>query len=442
LAEEADIAHPGAVPMAGAGAPSTQVEVIFRRELLPWTLLGLACGLVEGATVAVLVKKGYAGLVAPHWVNLAVALLSGAPALANISSFAWANLAHGRARINLLAGLQAVFAVTVGLIALAPIAASGLLMTLIAVIAARVMWAGILTVRAAVWSANYPRYVMARITARMVTVGALGVAASALLAGSIIDVSPRAARWLYVVAALCGLLAAYRYRAVRVRREFQLLASEAGEGFASNAFSLTMLRDILRDDPLFRRYMFWLGLYGSGNLMLNAQLVVLFSDRMHLRSLTQILLLTVTPMLVMPLFLPWWARLFDGGHIIEYRSRQCWALVVAIAIMLFAIVFRQAWMLWPGAVLIGASYAGANLGWNLGHNDFATLGRSQHYMGVHVTLTGVRGLLAPPLGMLCYEWLEWLRPGSGVAAMVLPLGLVTLGAFGFLSMRGQTTTSR
>ena len=55
---------------------------------------------------------------------------------------------------------------------------------------------------------------------------------------------------------------------------------------------------------------------------------------------------------------------------------------------------------------------GANLGWNLGHNDFASVGRAQHYMGVHVTLTGVRGAhRARPLGMLIYQWLESLAAG-------------------------------
>jgi MFS family permease len=184
--------------------------------------------------------------------------------------------------------------------------------------------------------------------------------------------------------------------------------------------------------------MFWMSLYGSGNLMMTAQMVVLFSDRLHLASLTQILLLTVLPMLMMPLFLPWWARLFDRGHIIEYRSRQCWALVAAILLLSLGVVWRQTWLLWPGAVLIGVSYAGANLGWNLGHNDFATPGRAQHYMGVHVTLTGVRGLIAPPVGMACYELLERMRPGWGTGALLLPLGLVTAGAIGFVKMREIT----
>ncbi len=408
---------------------------MYAREMWPWALLGIGCGLVEGGTVAVLVKRGFAGLVTPQAVDFAVAVVSGAPALANISSFAWANLAHGRARVGVLASIQAAFAVAVGLVALAPIAPGGLALTLMAVIVARVLWAGILTVRAAVWSANYPRHVMARITSRIVMASSLGIALVALLAGWILDAHARSARWLYLFASLCGLVAALRYRAVRVRREYQLLAAEAEIGATDGAFSLSVFRQILREDAPFRSYMFWMSLYGSGNLMMTAQLVVLFSDRLHLGSLTQILLLTVVPLLLMPLFLPAWARLFDRGHIIEYRSRQCWALVAAIVLLTIGVTLKLPWLLWPGAVLIGVSYAGANLGWNLGHNDFASPGRAQHYMGVHVTLTGVRGLIAPALGMTCYELVEWRWPGWGAAVLLLPLALVTAGALGFVSMQ-------
>jgi MFS family permease len=411
---------------------------MYAREMWPWALLGMACGLVEGGTVAVLVKKGFSGLVTPHAVDFAVAIVSGAPALANISSFAWANLAHGRARVGVLASLQAAFAIAVGLIALAPVSHGGLALTLCAVAGARVLWAGILTVRAAVWSANYPRHVMARVTSRIVMASSLGIALVALLAGWILDVQARSARWLYLFAASCGLLAAFLYRAVRVRREYQLLAAEAEIGATDSTFSLSMFRQILREDASFRSYMFWMSLYGSGNLMMTAQLVVLFSDRLRLGGLTQILLLTVVPLMLMPLFLPAWARLFDRGHIIEYRSRQCWALVAAIVLLTIGVMLKMQLFLWPGAVLIGVSYAGANLGWNLGHNDFASPGRAQHYMGVHVTLTGVRGLIAPPVGMACYELLIWRWPDAGAIAMLLPLGLVTAGALGFVKMRNET----
>jgi len=407
---------------------------MFRRELLPWALLGLAVGLVEGATMAVLVKKGFAGLVASHWVNLAVGLVSGAPALANISSFAWANLAHGRTRVGLLAALQTAFAIVVGLIVFAPFSPAGLVLTIVAVIVARLLWAGVLTVRAAVWTANYPRGVMARITGRFVIVTVPGVVLMALAAGWVLDQQAHASRWLYAAAAACGLLGAWLYRAVRVRREFQLLAAEADVSGAGGAFGLHAMREILRGDAAFRAYMFWMSLYGAGNLMVNALLVVLYTDRLGLSGFMQIMLLTVIPLALIPVFIPWWARLFDRGHVIAYRSRQCWALVMAIGFVSAGVWTTQAWLLWLGAIMAGAGYAGANLGWNLGHNDFASLGRAQHYMGVHVTLTGVRGLIAPPLGIACYQFLEQWIPGSGMFALLLPLALVTTGGLGFVRM--------
>lgn len=426
-----------AAPPGREQAPSALVEAMFRRERLPWALIGVTLGMVEGATVAVFVKQGYAPVLPRAIVNLAVSLVAGAPTLANIVSFAWANLAHGRSRVALLVALQAAFALAVGLIAFAPTEGRGLVLTILAVIAARMLWAGVLTVRSVIWTANYPRHVMARVTGRIVVYNEVGTAGVALATGWVLDHRPGLARWMYLLAALAGLVGAWRYRAVRVRREYRLLAAEAGEGVSAAPFSLRMLREILRADPDFRRYMFWMSLYGAGNLMVAAQMVVLFTDRLHLSSTRQIVLLTALPYLLMPVFLPWWARLFDRGHVIDYRSRQCWSLVASIATMGLAVLTRQTWLLWPGSVLLGATLAGANLGWNLGHNDFASLGRAQHYMGVHVTLTGVRGLIAPPFGMLCYQLLESARPGLGIAALVLPFSMVTAGAVGFVRMRGN-----
>jgi hypothetical protein len=307
--------------------------------------------------------------------------------------------------------------------------------TVLSVIAARVLWAGILTVRAAVWSANYPRNVLARITGRLVIVNSVAVACSAALVGWALEARAVDARWLYGGGALAGLLGAWLYRAMRVRREFRLLAEEAASGARSEPFSLRMLTRILKDDPTYREYMLWMGVFGGGTLMLTAQLVLLFSERLHLSSGTQIGMLAVVPLITQPVFLPWWARLFDGSHIVRYRSRQGWAIVLASAAMCAGVFSAWLPLLWLGAVLLGAAQAGANLGWNLGHNDFASVGRAQHYMGVHVTLTGLRGGVAPPIGVLAYMGLEASHPGAGEFALLLPLAMTLAGALGFNRMR-------
>jgi hypothetical protein len=424
------------VPEGRPVRPSAVAEGIFRRELLPWGLLGLALGLVEGATAAILVKQHFAGVAPTFVVNLAVGLVSGAPAFANVLSFVWANVAHGRARVRLMVVLQAVFALLVGCVSFASRAAAGLVITVLSIVAARVLWSGILTVRAAVWTANYPRNVLARITGRIVIVNAIAVAISAALVGWALEAHAIDARWLYGGGAAAGLAGAWLYRAMRVRREFLLLAAEAHSAKHSEPFSLRMLTQILREDPDYREYMLWMGIFGAGNLILTAQLVLVFSERMHLSSATQIGLLAVVPLITQPIFLPWWARLFDGSHVVRYRSRQGWAIVLASVAMCLGVFSGARWLLWVGAVLLGAAQAGANLGWNLGHNDFASIGRAQHYMGVHVTLTGLRGGVAPPLGVLAYMALEGWHRGAGEYALLLPIALSAAGALGFNRMSG------
>src|SRR5213082_470975 len=369
-------------------------------------------------------------------VNLAVALVSGAPAFSNVLSFVWANLAHGRARVRLMVALQAEFALLVGCVFFASRAAGGLLITVASIVSARVLWAGILTVRAAIWTANYPRNVLARITGRIVIVNAIAVAAAAALVGWALEAHVIDARWLYGAGAAAGLAGAWLYRAMRVWREFRLLAAEAASGGFSEPFSLGMLRQILKEDPAYREYMLWMGVFGAGSLILTAQLVLVFSEQLRLSSATQIGLLAVVPLITQPIFLPWWARLFDGSHVVRYRSRQGWAIVLASAAMCLGVFSGTRALLWVGAVLLGAAQAGANLGWNLGHNDFASIGRAQHYMGVHVTLTGLRGGVAPPIGVLAYMGLEWWHRGAGEFALLLPLAMTATGAIGFNRMRG------
>jgi hypothetical protein len=56
-------------------------------------------------------------------------------------------------------------------------------------------------------------------------------------------------------------------------------------------------------------------------------------------------------------------------------------------------------------------------------------------MGVHVTLTGVRGAIGPPAGILIYQWLESLRPGLGIYSLRAAAGLRDGRRGGFSHMR-------
>jgi hypothetical protein len=77
----------------------------------------------------------------------------------------------------------------------------------------------------------------------------------------------------------------------------------------------------------------------------------------------------------------------------------------------------------------------------LGHNDFAPRGEETRYMALHVTLTGLRGLIAPPLAVAAYHGLERAHAGLGRWALVLPVALILAGAREFTAMQRQRTMS-
>ena len=182
--------------------------------------------------------------------------------------------------------------------------------------------------------------------------------------------------------------------------------------------------------------------FGSGNLMLSAPLIILLHEQFGLSRLSQVLITASIPLLLLGAFVPFWAKLLDNRHILFYRARQSWGFVIAIACFAIACISDQSWLLWIGSGALGIAYAGGVLGWNLGHNDFSSDHSSALYMSVHVTLTGIRGLFTPTIGVLLYEALEHFQPGSGRYSLLLPLSLSSAGAIWFVVMARQLRASQ
>jgi hypothetical protein len=403
------------------------------RELQSWALLGMAMGAVEGGVMGVLVRNAFFGHVSDAWLNTAIALVTGAPALANIMSFFWASASHGRDKIRFLITMQTAGMFCLLLIAFAPITSWGLGLAVAGSIGTRACWAGVSTVRTQVWRANYPRPIMAKMAGRMVTVMALIMGSVGIGLGFALTIKADAFRWAYPVLAFIGLIGAYRFRRIRVRRQKQLLAGENAD--ASRALKRPnpmMMIELLRADPEFRRYMRLMMQFGSGNLMVLAPLILIINAHYSLTQLEQMLITSSIPLLMMTATMRIWSRLLDSGHVVHYRARHAWSFVAAFITWIAAIPLDMPALLWIGAAVYGFAQAGGVLGWNLGHHDFSSPERAAQYMGTHVTLTGIRGLIAPLVGVWGYQWLEMRAPGSGHWILVLPLLLATSGAIGFV----------
>jgi hypothetical protein len=171
---------------------------------------------------------------------------------------------------------------------------------------------------------------------------------------------------------------------------------------------------------------------GSGNLMVTAMLVVIINEYFDLKQLEQVAITSSIPLLVLCISVTWWARLLENRHIFSFRAIQSWSYVSALALFAMAIILGMPWLLWPGAVVMGAAIGGGHLGWNLGHNDFTDDANASLFMSIHVTLTGMRGLLMPLIGVMVYQYMENAEPGLGAWSMLLPFTLSFTGTCWFV----------
>ena len=395
------------------------VQKSYRREQLTELTLPVALCLMEGGFVSVVAAKAFD---VPPWV---IAVISAAPMFGNLSSYFWNHLAAARPKVPMVTILQSLVLLCVVAIAVSPRSGASTWVLLTSVVLARILIAGILTVRSVTWSLNYPRALRATVTSRLQALASLVVVVATSLAGLVLDAHPENFRWLYVVGAVFGGFGVWAFSSVQVLGEKrQQVLERRGQRDPTNRNSFTA---ILRADPRYARYQWHQFVSGAANMMIEPPLVYLITKQIGASYVASIGIVMLIPFLLNLATMPVWARYLDRVHVAEFRARQNLLWVVGVVIMFWGALTLSLLWLAVGRIVCGITNGGGSLAWQLGHNDFAPRDQLAAYMGIHVTLTGVRGAFAPFLGMALY--LGWdakgYVPGStGMGAWLFLLAAV------------------
>jgi len=397
----------------------------YRWELISACFLPFAIACVEGGVIGVLAQKAFlsrepvASQLSPMVRDLIVAVLTSAPALTNITSIFWTRILHGRDRVRATNLMQLAVLACVAVIACAPFTVAGVFMLVSAMLAARCFLTGIISARTDLWRANYPRHDRARVTGKLTIIVTLVVSMNALLIGAAMDipvlfgdgadaapVGGHAFRFVYALSIVLALVGVWAFSHVRMRRRAAHLRAEARHAAAGPehpASARAMLR-VLRNDKHYRAFMAAQFILGIPNLAATPVFVIALEDHFRLDYAPSIILTQVIPVSVVPiLVIPLWARMLDRMHIIRFRVYHSWVFVFANLLMGVAFMADSLWLVIVSRIILGAAFGGGMLAWNLGHHDFASRELASIYMGIHVTLTGVRGVFAPFLGTLLYS---------------------------------------
>ncbi len=421
-------------------------------HLLPWSVL---VGLVEGQFASVVVSKSFSG--SPLLVSIATAT----PVGSLLFSLFWGMLCAGRPKIRLATLFASGTALCASLTAAIPTSEFGAIWFVVQIAASQVFLAGVVTVRSAIWRSNYPRASRGRIAARLQAVRFLISVFTVLAAAALCDKNPSAFRIIYPCAAGFGVIGILFLQRLHIRGERKELAQHKLRGTDESslkngtrrheAVSLFSPKNVfgqafrvLRNDRRFRTYCIAQILIGIANLMTFAVVVLIITRDLPLSGQASFwissALITSLPRLVMLGCLGRWGRLFDRIGVVRFRVVNVLVWTSSLVFGLIACrlviddhcnnpsVFLAAIAFFVlRAIFQGLGYGGGALAWNLGHLHFAKPEEAEIYMGIHVSLTGLRGTIAPLGGM----WL-WQYAGlsiSSVWAIAIGLSLCSLAIF-------------
>jgi len=274
------------------------------------------------------------------------------------------------------------------------------------------------------------------VTSRLQVLSSLITVLTTSLAGMILDAHPENYRWLYGVGALIGTIGVWSFSRVTVQGELRHRVLERQSD--NNQDGRNGFVQILRADRKYARYQLHQFTSGVAAMMLEPALVYLVSKQLGASYVVSIGIIMIIPFAMNLITLPLWGRYLDRVHVAEFRARQNAMWVLGVLIMFWgAFTGSLAWIA-AGRLVNGIVNGGGSLAWQLGHNDFAPRDQLAAYMGIHVTLTGVRGAFAPFLGMALY--LGWSQ--GAVLPEVQGLGpylFIVSALLGVLAWRGFNT---
>jgi len=412
----------------------------YLAELRQIPLWGVVLGTVEASLVSVVASKTFGA--SPLLTTIVWAI----PVVMNLLNLVWGALLRGRRRKPAFLLLVACGSVAVGSVGLTSADwrpwGGWLFAAQIALV--HFFVSGLVTLRTTMWQVNYPVTHRGRIAGRLQTLQLLLAAIASLLLSLLYDRDPLAYRFVYPLVGLIGLASLLPIRRLHMRgeqrelRRFEMYLRQVNHGRSQRGLGIwSALREavgILRSDKLFARYMLAQFLLGSSNFFTDPFLVNVLSKDLAFDYFTCQALMFLIPTAVLLLSIRFWAAFFDRVGVLGFRMHNSAVWVIsyaaaAVALLLLAIGGR-AWLLVALPVLIvgrvfnGLGSAGGKIAWNLGHLYFAREHQTELYMGIHVGLTGVRGLIMPLLGLLAGRAF-----GYGALLIAVGLGLVAHALF-------------
>jgi MFS family permease len=250
------------------------------------------------------------------------------------------------------------------------------------------------------------------------------------IGGRVLDTQESSFRWILALTGLAGFISTVVHSRIKIQEPVVDPVSRRKKVKFMDALKDPIHRSLtlMKQNKAFAAFERSFSIYGMGYIMMQPIIPIYMVDKLQLSYTNNFLAKGILSQVGMLFLAPLFGRLHDKMHPFKYIGLS-FALL-----MLFPILFVIS-SLWAGesviAVLIvfiaytifGLAMTGVNMAWNMSSIFFAGDDDAAMYQSVHVTLTGVRGLVAPVLGFVL------LRLIGIEAVFVVAAGFLGLASF-------------
>jgi len=280
----------------------------------------------------------------------------------------------------------------------------------------------IINARTSIRHNNYSQSVRGSVLSRLILLHLIVVTSTVKLVSFLLDHWSGAHRLVYPMAAAAMLCSALAYSRIRVRRESQLIREASREPLHLLAGFRVLIRD-----RAYGLFMLFQMLSGAANLMIGPVIALWLKHTLQVTYTQGTDAMVLVPLGVAMIALRASGALFDRMGVGRFRGIGAGGYLLSRALLCLAVFFPSWPLIFVAFAFQGLGFSLNSVAWNIGHTRFATPEKSQQYMGIHLTLQGVRGLTMPFLGTGLYA----LAGGDPVPVFILAAVLHGVAAIGF-----------
>jgi hypothetical protein len=256
-----------------------------------------------------------------------------------------------------------------------------------------------------IWQRNIDSGKRGKIYGYTMSLGILITVTFTLFAGRALDSNEQLFRQILAITAVCGFIAAFLLSLIKIKEKPVEIIHPKLSLKENLTDPIKRTLALLKKNKPFAAFERSFSIYGMGFIMVQPVLPIFLVDMLKLSYTGNFIAKGIISQIPMLLLSPYLGKWHDKLHPFRFIC-FFFGLLALFPALIVCSALTLKWHLlsvilaYTAFGVFGIAMTGVNIAWNMGSIFFAGKEDASMYQGVHVTMTGIRGILAPLLGLL------------------------------------------